>query len=133
LRGELEFAGALEFAIDIVAEGFSVVDGGDAIPLAEGMQQFAIQKGTGLAVGGGEAVEAPLAVDDANLKEHTIGGILAGGWIDLLKVEEVLGLGSAGIGAEDDLLGKGGCCGEWMRGNEERIVDAVEFDGLAVG
>ncbi len=33
LRGELEFAGALELAIDIVAEGFSVVDGGDAIPL----------------------------------------------------------------------------------------------------
>ena len=33
MRGELEFAGALELAIDIVAEGFSVVDGGDAIPL----------------------------------------------------------------------------------------------------
>ena len=38
LRREVEFAGALELAIDIVAEGFSVVDGGDAIPLAEGMQ-----------------------------------------------------------------------------------------------
>src|ERR1035437_9663215 len=74
LRGELEFAGTLELVIDIVAEGFSVVDGGDAIPLAERMQQFAIQKGTALAVGGGEAVEAPLAVDDADLKEHAVGG-----------------------------------------------------------
>ena len=129
----MERAGALEFAIDIIAEGFSVVDGGDAIPLAEGMEQLAIEKGTALAVGGGEAVKAPLAVDDADLKEHAVGSIVAGGWIDLLKVEEALGLGAAGIGAKDDLPGEGGCSGEWMHGNEERIVDAVEFDGLAVG
>ena len=94
----MEFAGTLQFAIDIVAESFSVVDGGDAIPLAEGMQQFAIQKGAALVVGGGKAVQAPLAVNDANLKEHAVGGILAGGWIDLLQVEEALGLSSVGIG-----------------------------------
>ena len=100
MRGELEFAGTLEFAIDIVAEGFSVVDGGDAIPLADGMQKLAIQQGSGLAVGGGEAVQAPLVVDDANLKKHTVAGILAGVGIDILQVEEELGGRDVRIGAE---------------------------------
>lgn len=67
------------------------------------------------------------------LKEHAVRGVVAGGWINFLEVEEALGLGSACIGAEDDLPGEGGYAGERMRGNEERIVDAVEFDRLAVG
>jgi len=133
LRGELEFARTFQFAINIITEGLAVVYGGYAIPLSQGMQQLAIQQGSGLAVGVGEAVQAPLAVDDADLKKHPVAGTLAGVWIDLLQVEEALGLGSAGIGAEDNLPGEGGCPSQWMHGHEERIVNSVEFDSLSVG
>lgn len=133
LRGELEFAGAFNLIIDIVAEGFSIIDGGYAIPLSQGMQQLAIQQDSALVIGGGKAVQAPLAVDDADLKEYPVLGILAGGWIDLLQVEEPLLSSAVRIRPEDNLPGEGGCSCQWMHGHEERIVNSVEFDSLSVG
>src|SRR5712692_7983846 len=90
VRSQIKLGRAFLDAIYVVPEFFAVIDAGDVVPGAERMQRLAVQQGLALASRLIEAVEAPLIVDDADLKEHPIVGVSAGGGILLAEVKPSL-------------------------------------------
>ena len=132
LWSELNFAGTLQFIIDIITEQFAVVDSGNAKPLSERMQHLAIQQGLGFAIRCGEAVQTPLPVDDADLKEHPVLSIFTGIWIHFLQMEEALRWSTVSIRPEYDLPGEARGSSQRVHVNEERVFNAVELDSFSV-
>ena len=141
LRGNGERAFTLQVIVHVIVEHLAVIDGGDAVPGAEGILLVAVEQGARLVADDGEGVEAPFGRGigigigaDADLEEHALGwDVLAGGGVGGLEMEDALFGPAVGVGTEDHLPGPGGGAGEGMDIDEESGVGAVEGDGLALG
>jgi hypothetical protein len=116
-------------SVDVIPQLLPVINGGDRVPPAQRVQQLAVEERAVVLAGRGKAVETPLAVYHANFKEHAIAGVLMGCGVLFLEMKEALCEGAA-VGTEDDLPGVAGCASERMLGNDEGVVDTIEFDGF---
>jgi hypothetical protein len=121
LRREANLDGAFLPSVHIVPELMSVVYSRDVVPRPQPMEALAIDQRVLRITAVTVAVQAPLAVDDTDFEEHPVLGAF------LLQMEPALCL-PASIGPENRLPRKrlGSC--ERMHVDEQRIVDAVEFD-----
>src|ERR1035437_9462248 len=133
LRNQVQRARAFQHAIDVISKLVAVVDHGKAIPSAERMQTLAIEQRPRLASGKSEAVEAPPAIDHADLREHPGVRILAGLGVLLLQMEKTLFRRATRIGAEDDLPSEHLGSRQRMDVHKEGVIDTVKLDGLAHG
>jgi hypothetical protein len=124
LRREANLRRVLLVPVHVVAEFAAVVDSGHVIPGAERIEARAIHQRPLRLAAVAVTVQAPAAVDHADLEEQTV---LAA---RLLEMEPAL-LRFPAVGPEDRFPGERLGAGERMHVHEDRIVDAVEFDRLA--
>ena len=133
LRLHHQRAFALQFVAHIVLHHLAIPHGRHAKPLVQGMQCLAVEQRQVCAAIACKAVEAPLLVDDANLKQHASVAVFAGGGISLRDVKEALRLRAVGIGAEDDFPCECRRACQRMLGDDDGIAVTVKLNRFAVG
>src|SRR5207249_8542657 len=114
------------------AEFPAVVHGCYVIPRAQRMERRPIHQRLARRSRLVVAIEEPAVAGDADFEEHTVVRVRAGRGIPLAQMKPAL-LPLSTVGPKDrlprELLG----AGERMVVDEQRIIDAVELDGLADG
>src|SRR5687767_507614 len=132
VRRELDLRRAFLYAIHVVAKLLAVINAGHVVPHAKRMQRLPVHQRATCFAGLIEAVQIPLTVNDADLEQHTIFSVGAGGGVALAQMKPAL-LEWAAVRPENGFVGERPGSRERVIVDEQRIVDAIEQNGLSQG
>ncbi len=118
LRREVDFSGAFQDPVDVVAELVAVVDHGGTVPGVQRMQALTIQQRLRSRSGVDEAVETPAPVYDADFEEHAVRGVR------FLQVKEALFGGAVAVWAEEHFPGERLRARERVHVEKQSVVDS---------
>ena len=130
LGSEAQLGCAVQLAVDVAAKLAAVIDRGDVIPVAEGLQTAAVQQGLACVARLNVGVQAPLLVDRSDLKQHAVLAVRAGRRV-FIEVKPAL-LHGAAVRAKYGFPGERLGVGQRVNVQQDGVVVPVELNRLAV-